>query len=132
MASFFYLTNRAIQDKLSYLLGHMYPVEESSCNLQCPGKAWMSCVWNAVNLSEQLYLDFFVIWDYCSPVTVVVWNTPMVVGPVIVTRFRPCALASMNAYDAALDGTIPRQPSSVLKIRVLLWHCHQLLTSKEQ
>ena len=41
----------------------------------------------------------------------VLWYTPMVVGPVIVTRFRLCALASMNAYDAAFDGTIPRQPS---------------------
>ena len=37
----------------------------------------------------------------------------------IVTRFRLCALASMNAYDAAFDGTIPRQPSLVRKIRVL-------------
>ena len=46
---------------------------------------------------------------------------PMISSPsLIFTRFRLCALASMNAYDAALDGTIPRQPSSVLKIRVLL------------
>ena len=37
------------------------------------------------------------------------WNTPMMVGPVIVTRFCPCALASMNTYDAATDVTIPRQ-----------------------
>ena len=65
-------------------------------------------------------------------VTNALWNTPMVVGPGIFTRFRPCALASMNAYDAATDGTIPRQHSLLLKIRVLLYCCHQLLVSREQ
>ena len=33
--------------------------------------------------------------------------------------FCPNALLLMNAFDAATDGTIPQQPSLVLKIRVL-------------
>ena len=61
-----------------------------------------------------------------------VWNTPRMVGPVDRHSSKSCTLLLANASDAADDGTIPRQPSLVLKIRVLDQCCHQLLESRDQ
>ena len=50
------------------------------------------------------------------------------VGPVILCSFKSRALLLVNASDAAGDSTIPRQPVSVLKIRVLHQRCHHCVS----
>ena len=54
------------------------------------------------------------------------------VGPVNRHSPKSCALLPTNASNAADDSTIPRQPTLVLKIRVLDQYCHQLLKSGDQ